>query len=71
MGADGRRGLVIFVFGVIGILMVAMEQMSYDNNYVLPAYIDNVTVTLVGVQVLTIVFALLLGVIFALIVIKD
>ncbi len=71
MGAEGRRALTVVVFGIIGIILSIAEQVAYDNNYVFTAYIDQITVTLVGVQVMTIVLALLVGVIVAILVIQD
>lgn len=64
---DVERGLIVLFFGILGIVMAAIEQIAADNNYVINEYFGG-AVSLVGVQILTIVAALLIGIIVAVVV---
>lgn len=64
MRSDVSRGLIVLLFGLLGVVLAYIEQIAYESGYVINEFITG-SVTIAGVQILTIVVALLIGVIFA------
>lgn len=64
MGSPARAGLLIFVFGIMGFLMALIEGMAYDNGYLLTMYLSSAD-QLPGLQIVTIIMALLIGCVLA------
>lgn len=56
-------GFIILGFGILGLLIAAVQQIAYDNEYVLHLYVEASEVP--GLQVVTIVVFLLAGGILA------
>jgi len=53
-------GLIILVCGILGLLVSFVEQIAYDNDWILTQYITEAAM-LPGLQILTIVIWLLVG----------
>lgn len=53
-------GLIILVCGILGLLVAAIEQLAYDNSYLLDQYLTEAA-QLPGLQILTIIAFLLCG----------
>jgi len=64
VGNSGKPALIIFVCGILGLLIAAIEQLSYDNGYILNLYITEAA-QLPGLQIVTIIVFLLLGAVLA------
>ncbi len=61
MGSSSAKpGIIIFIMGMLGFIMAAVEQIAYDNGYWLTKYISNPD-QLPGLQIITIVLFLLFG----------
>lgn len=56
-------GMIILVSALMGLLIAAIEQMAFDNEYILHLYIESAEVP--GLQILTIVLFMISGSIFA------
>lgn len=59
MGSSAKPGLIIFICGILGVLLAAIEQIAFDNSYVLHLYLEAAQVP--GLQILTILVCLLAG----------
>jgi len=59
----GLPALILFVFGIIGLLVAAVQQMAYDNEFILHLYVEAAEVP--GLQIITIVMFLIFGTIAA------
>ena len=55
---------IVFITAIMGFLLAVIEQMAYDNGYVINSYIVGVGM-LYGLEILTIVMALLIGCVIA------
>jgi len=53
-------GLIIFVAGMMGLIVAAIEQLAYDQEYLLNEYITE-PAQLPGLQIMTIVLFFLIG----------
>ena len=60
---SGLPALILFVFGVVGLLVAAVEQIAFDNEFVLHLYLEVAEVP--GLQIITIVMFLIFGAIAA------
>jgi len=60
MGSSAKPGLIIFVAGILGLLIAAIEQLSYDNGYLLNEYFTE-SAQLISFQIITIVAFLIFG----------
>lgn len=60
---SGLPALILFVFGIIGLLVAAIQQMAYDNEFILHLYLEAAEVP--GLQIITIVMFLIFGAIAA------
>jgi hypothetical protein len=58
---DVSPGLVVMGFGLLGLLVAAMEKVGFDNGFIVDDYIQG-SITLVDLQIVTIVLCLLIGV---------
>ena len=59
IGGSAKPGLIIFVCGLLGLFLAAIEQLAFDNEYVLHLYVE--VAELPGLQILTIIVFLLAG----------
>ena len=57
---SGTPGLIIFVCGMLGLIIAGVEQLAYDNSFVLDLFITEAS-QLPGLQIITIVIFLLVG----------
>jgi len=63
--AHAYRGpFIVFVSGLLGFFMAIIENMAYTNNQILNVYLSSASM-LQGLQILTIVVALLVGCVIA------
>lgn len=53
-------GLIVFVSGILGFFIAVIEQLAYENGYLLDQYLTE-SAELPGLQILTIVVFLLAG----------
>jgi len=60
---SGTPALVLFVFGILGLLAAAVEQIAYDQNFVITKAVE--AGELPGLQIITIVMFLIFGAIAA------
>ena len=56
---SAKPGFIILICGILGIFVAAIEQIAYDNDWVLAIYFEAAEIP--GFQILTIVLALLIG----------
>lgn len=59
-GSSAKPGLIIFLGGMLGLIMAAIEQVAYDHQYLLNEYITD-SAQLPGLQIMTIVLFFLIG----------
>jgi hypothetical protein len=64
MSSSAKPGMIILVCGLLGLIMAAIEQVAYDNEWVLTVYITDAS-QLPGFQIITIVLFLLIGAVIA------
>jgi hypothetical protein len=64
MRNSAKPGLIIFVSGILGLIMIGIQQLLYTNHYYLDRYITDPS-QLPGLQILTIILFLLIGCILA------
>ena len=64
MDNDVTRGLIVFIFGAIGVIVAYLEQIAYAGGYLVDEYTTG-SITLPDLQIMTIVLILLIGVIVA------
>jgi hypothetical protein len=60
MGSSAKPGLIILVCSLMGLIVAAIEQVAYDQEYLLNEYITEAA-QLPGFQILTILFFMLVG----------
>lgn len=60
MNNNAKPGLIILAAAIMGLIVAAIEQISYDNQYFLNQYVTQAS-QLPGLQVMTIVLFLLIG----------
>jgi len=64
MGRNAAKpGLIVFVCGILGLIMAAIEQLAYDNEFIFHLYVE--ATELPGLQILTIIIFLLAGCVLA------
>lgn len=56
---SAKPGIIIFVFGILGLIVAAIEQVAHDNSWVLDIYLE--AAALPGLQIMTIVLFLICG----------
>lgn len=59
MGNSAKPGFIIFVMGILGLLLAAIEQLAFDNEWIFHLYLE--AAELPGLQILTIIIFLLAG----------
>lgn len=59
-----KPGVIVLCFGILGLITAGIEKVLNDNGYLIDEYVRN-TVTLPDIQIVTIIFALICGVIVA------
>lgn len=64
MDANIRPGVVVMLFGFLGGILAFIEQYLNENNLVVNAYLGT-DITLVALQTVTIIVALLFGCVVA------
>lgn len=57
---SAKPGFIILICGILGTIISIIEQLAYDNGYLLDSYVTGSDM-LVGLQVLTIIIFLLAG----------
>jgi hypothetical protein len=58
--SSAKPGMILFVMGILGLFIAAIEQIAYDKGYWLTKYITDAS-QLPGLQIITIVVFLLGG----------
>lgn len=61
---SAKPGIIILVCGILGLIIAAIEQLAYDEGYILDLYITEAA-QLPGLQILTIIVFLLAGCVLA------
>lgn len=59
MGNSAKPGLIVFIMGILGLLLAAIEQLAYDNEWIFHLYLE--AAEMPGLQILTVVIFLLAG----------
>lgn len=59
MGRSSTPGLIIFVCGILGLALAAIEQLAFENEWLLHLYVE--AAELPGLQILTVIVFLLAG----------
>jgi hypothetical protein len=62
--AAHKAGFIVFVCGILGLVMAIIEQTAYTDGMLLNQYLTSSSM-LIGLQVLTIIVALLVGCVIA------
>lgn len=65
MGNEYQVALIIFCFGIVGILIAVAEGIAWTNGYVIPIFTTDASM-IPGIQIMTIVLCLAIGIVFAL-----
>lgn len=60
MGSAGNAGLIVLVFGIVGMIFAYMENVLYSSGYLLDQFITDASM-LTGLMIVTIILALLIG----------
>ncbi len=66
LSTDVRPGIIVLFFGFLGIIVAAIEQYVVDRGYLLDEYIAE-SITLPDLQIITVIFALLVGIVIAIV----
>ena len=61
---EGHRGIIILLFGILGIIFAAIQKALYDGGTGVTA-LSNMGLTITEVMIVTIVLFTLVGAIFA------
>lgn len=64
MGSSYKAGFIVFTCSLMGLLMAVIEQMAYDNGYLIDQFLTSASMVQ-GLEVLTIVVAILVGCVIA------
>jgi len=56
----GNAGLIVLVFGIIGMIMAYIESVAYADGYLLNLYLTDAS-QLPGLMIITIILFLLMG----------
>ena len=64
ISSDAVPMIIVIAFGAMGLILAAIEKVLVDNGYLLDEYIAE-SITLPDLQIVTIIFALLIGVLCA------
>lgn len=56
---SAKPGIVILICGILGLFVAAIEQLAYDNEWMLSIYFEASEIP--GMQILTIILFLLCG----------
>ena len=57
---SAKPGIIILLSGILGLFVAAIEQLAYDNNWVIDLYMESAA-QVVGLQILTIVLFMICG----------
>ena len=60
MGSAGNAGLIVLVFGIVGMIMAYIESVAYADGYLLNLYLTDAS-QLPGLMIVTILLFLLMG----------
>lgn len=60
MGSAGNAGLLVLVFGIVGMIMAYIESVAYSSGYLLDLYLTDAS-QLPGLMIVTIILFLLFG----------
>ena len=63
MGSNYKAGFIILICGILGLFVAAIQQIAFDNEYILHIYFE--AAELPGLQIITIILALLMGCVLA------
>jgi len=63
IGGSAKPGLIIFVCGLLGLFLAAIEQLAYESEFIFHLYVE--AAELPGLQILTIIVFLLAGCVLA------
>lgn len=55
----GNAGLIVLVFGIVGMIMAYIESVAYTDGYILDLYLT--AESLPGFMIITVILALLIG----------
>lgn len=58
-----KPGFIILISAILGLFVAAIQQVAFDNEYILHIYFT--AAELPGLQILTIILALLMGSVLA------
>ena len=61
---SAKPGIIILLSGILGIFIASLEQFAYDNSWVIDLYMET-SEQLVGLQILTIVWFMIMGSVLA------
>lgn len=56
---SAKPGIIILICGILGVFVAAIEQLAYDNEWILHIYFEASEIP--GMQILTIICFLLIG----------
>lgn len=60
---SAKPGFIILICGLLGLFVAAIQQVAFDSQYILHIYFE--AAELPGLQILTIILALLMGCVLA------
>lgn len=64
MGSSYKAGFIVFICSIMGLLMAVIEQTAYDNGYLINQFLTSSSMVQ-GLEILTIVVAILVGCVIA------
>lgn len=56
---SAKPGIIILICGILGLFVAAIEQLAYDNQWMLSIYFEASEIP--GLQILSIILFLLIG----------
>jgi len=60
---SAKPGFIILICGILGLFVAAIQQIALDNEWILHIYFS--ASELIGLQIITIILALLMGCVLA------
>lgn len=60
---SAKPGFIILICGIMGLIIAAIEQLAYDNEFIFHLYLE--AAELPGLQILTIIIFLIAGAVLA------
>ena len=60
---SAKPGIIILVCGILGMLVAAIEQIAYENEWIVSIYLESAEIP--GMQILTILLFLVGGCVLA------